>query len=118
MAQDGFVTIPAMRENGSKTVLRGSIRARGAPQRQHAVEAELIDCTHNTRLLDLPRDRAKPERIKGDGSRRGPESQVADPRDELEVAHRQVALVLLLGAQPRDRGFFVAELIDQLQLDR
>src|SRR5437868_5324380 len=107
-----------MRENRSKPVLRGSIRAPGPPQSQHAVEAELIDRASDAGLLDLPRDRAEAERIEGDGGRRAQESQIAEPRAQLEIAYRQIALDLLLGDQPRHRGFLVAELIDQLQFDR
>jgi hypothetical protein len=39
----GIVPIPAMREDGTDTALRGSIGAARLPQGQHAVEPELID---------------------------------------------------------------------------
>jgi hypothetical protein len=94
-----------MRENRAKPVLRGSIRAGGPPQSQHPVEVELIDRSSDAGLLDLPSDRAQTERIEGDGGRRAQESQVAEPRGELIIAHRQFAFDLLLGDQPCDRGF-------------
>src|SRR5438105_2110040 len=102
MAREGVVTIPAMREDRAKPVLRGSIRARRAPQSQHAVQSELIDGPGHAGLLDLPRDRAQAERIECDGGRGAQESQVAEPRIQLEITYRQVALDLLLGDQPGD----------------
>src|SRR4051794_2284058 len=111
MAREGFVTIPAMRENRSKAVRDGSIRGRGPPQSQHAVEAELIDRPSDAGLLNLPRDCTETERIEGDGSRGAQESQIAEPRDEVEIAYRQTALDFFLRDQPRNRGLLVAKLI-------
>src|SRR4051812_27284049 len=107
-----------MRENPPALLPHGSIGSRGPPQRQHSVEPELIDRLRNTGLLDLPRDGAQTEGIERNGGGGTQERQVAEARAELVVAYRQIALDLLLGHQPSDRSFFVAELIDQLQLHR
>src|ERR1700694_3073782 len=108
----------AMRENRAWLLPRGSIRGRRPPQGQHSIEPELVDRLGYAGLLDLPRDGAQTEGIERDGRGGSQERQVAEARAEFEIAYRQVALDLLFGDQPGDRGFFVAELIDQLQLDR
>src|ERR1700712_3138454 len=107
-----------MRENGLALLPHGSVGGCGPPQRQHSVEPELVDRLGYASLLDLPRDGAQSEGIERDGSGGSQESQVAEARAELVIAYRQIALDLLFGDQPGDRGFFIAELIDQLQFDR
>src|SRR6202171_2907417 len=95
-----------------------SVGPRRRPQRQHTIETEAIDRLRDAALLDLPRDRAQAERVEGNGSRRAQGSQVTEPRRQLEIAHRQIALDVFLRDQPRTSGFLVAELIDQLEIDR
>src|SRR6185312_14322017 len=117
-AQRGYAATPAVRENVAKRSRCGSVGGRGAPQRQHAVERELIDRLGNAGLLDPARDGTQAERIERDGSRRAQERQVPELWSQLVVAHRQIALDLLFGNQPGNGGFFIAELVDQLQFDR
>jgi hypothetical protein len=112
------VTLQAQRETTARTHPRGSIRPRGTPQCQHPVESEAIHRLRYAGLLDLARHRTQSERIERDRGRRSQECQVAEPGAQLEIAYRQITLDLLLGDQPCDRGLLVAELIDQLEVDR
>src|ERR1700722_16023409 len=114
----GFVTTLAMREDRTEPGWPGSIGSRGMPQCQHAIETEAIDRLRDTGLLDLPRNPAQPERVQGNGRRGSQKGQVAEARRQFEIVHRQVALDVFLCDQPCDSGFLVAELIDQLQIDR
>src|SRR5205807_6721945 len=114
----GYAAPPAVRENVTKSSRCGSVGGCGAPQRQHAVERELIDRLADAGLLDLARDGTQAERIEGDGSCRAQERQVPELRCQLEITHWQIAFDLLFGNQPGNGCFFIAELIDQLQFDR
>src|SRR5215813_8553741 len=107
-----------MREKPSNAVRPPSIARRGMPQRQHAVERETIDRLRHAALLDLTRDAAQAERVERDGGRRAQEGEIAKARHELVIAHRQVLLDALLRLKPCDRGLLVADLVDQLELDR
>src|SRR2546430_2379577 len=98
-----------MREDRPALRLRGSIGGCGPPQSQHPVEPELVDRLGYAGLLDLPRDGAQTEGIERDRGGGSQESQVAEARAQLVVTYRQVALDLLFGDQPGDRGFFIAE---------
>jgi hypothetical protein len=53
---EGSVTTPAVRENVTKGSRCGSVAGCGTPQRQHAIERELIDRLGNAGLLDPARD--------------------------------------------------------------
>src|ERR1700682_4559787 len=107
-----------MREEGTETRLSGSIRPGRTPQRQHPIEPQAIDRLNDARLLDMSCDRAQTECVERNGGRRSQESQVAEARRQLEIAHRQIALDVLLRNQPGDRCLLIAELIDQLEVDR
>src|SRR5450432_2022276 len=108
----------AMRERLTGTHLWRSVGPRRRPKRQHAIETETIDRLRNAALLDLPRDCAQAKRIERNRRRRTQKGQVAEPRRQFELAHRQIALDVFLRDQPRNGGFLVAELIDQLKIDR
>src|SRR5260370_14811249 len=88
------------------------------PQGQPPVQAQAIDRLRNPGLLDLPRDRAQTERIERNRSRRSQKSQVAEAWRQLVITHRQIALDAFLRHQPCNGGFLIAELIDQLEIDR
>src|SRR5882757_8194722 len=110
--------IPAGRENTETTLAHRLIGSSRAPQGQHALQTEAVDRLRHGGPLDLPCNRAEAERVERHRGRGSQECQVAEARIELEVAHRQVALDLPLGDEPRYRGLFVAEPIDQLEIDR
>src|SRR5450631_141701 len=114
----GSCEYAAMREERTGPDLWRSVGPCGRPQRQHAVETETIDRLRNATLLDLPRDGAQAERVEGNGGRRAQKGQVAEPRRQFEIAHRQIALDVFLCDQPGYGGFLVAELIDQFKIDR
>src|SRR4051794_23720939 len=100
-----------MRENRPALLPPGSIGGCGPPQSQHSLEPELVDGLGDAGLFDLARNRGQTEGIERDGHRGSQECQVAKARAELVIAYRQVALDLLFGDQPGDRGSFVTELI-------
>src|SRR5450432_297396 len=107
-----------MRERGAETGLEGSVGSRRMPQRQHAIQPQAVDGLYDTGLFDLPCNRTQAERVERNGSCRSQKSQVAEVRRQFEIAHRQIALDVLLRDQPYERGFLIAELIDQLEIDR
>src|ERR1700719_3165039 len=107
----GSSNTPQCGRSGPEPDLWRSVGPCGRPQRQHAVKTETIDRLRDATLLDLPRDGGQAERVEGNGSRRAQKGQVAEPRRQFEIAHRQVALDVFLRDQPRYGGFLVAELI-------
>src|SRR3977135_3994539 len=88
------------------------------PQRQHAIETQAMTRLRTAGLPHWPRDRPQAERIERNGSRRSQKSQVAEAWRQLEIAHRQISLDAFLRDQPRNGGFFIAELIAELEIDR
>src|SRR5260370_7420209 len=86
------------------------------PQGQPPVQAQAIDRLRNPGLLDLPRDRAQPERIERNRSRRSQKSQVAEAWRQLVITHRQIALDAFLRHQPCHGGFLIAAVIRQLEI--
>src|SRR5262249_34467284 len=109
--------VPSQFDKTVKNGIDGSIARSRLPKGQHSVERETIDCLRHTGLPDLTRQGIQTHRIEHDRRRGAQESQVSKLRIEFVVAHRQILLDALLLDQPRNRGFLVTELIDQLEVD-
>src|ERR1700731_2706254 len=76
----GLWPYPQCGKTRREPALCRSIRARGPPQRQHAIETRAVDRLGHAGLLDLARNRTEAERIERNPRRRSQESQVAEPR--------------------------------------
>src|SRR6185437_11530356 len=64
------------------------------------------------------RDVAEAKRFERDRSCRAQKCEVTETRLQLVISHWQIGLYAFLLDEPLHRGFFVAEFIDQLEIDR
>src|SRR3954467_4215490 len=85
---------------------------------QHAGETEPVDRLAETALLDPARDCRQARGIERDRRGGTQEGELTELGRQLVVAHRQIAFDLVLRDQPGHRGLLVAELIDQLEIER
>src|ERR1700761_9006696 len=64
------------------------------------------------------RNVAETERFERDGRRRAQECEVTKTGLQLVIAHRKIGRYPFLRYEPFHRGFFVAKLVDQFEVDR
>ena len=88
------------------------------PKRQQTVKVEPLDRLHRAPFLDAAGERGEADRLEHRDRGGMQERQVAEPVAQPIVAHRRLRVDVLFLRQPGDRGLLVAELVDQLELDR
>src|ERR1700743_3088261 len=64
------------------------------------------------------RNVAETERFERDGRRCAQECEVTKTRLQLVIADRKIGLYAFLPDEPFHRGFFIAKLVDQFEVDR